>query len=153
MVRAHHVKKARKDNPAVKAGESYWWWKFAFRAKQYSATRPKPSQLTQSAFMSDMYHICEDLSDMQSPADEIDGILDSIDELRDMTQDSFDNMPDQLQEADTGILLEERVDAMEAWRNDLEGIDMEIDEDLPDDKREDRLAEIFDEISGLEPGC
>jgi len=48
MPRVHHVKKARKDNPAAKKGEPYYWWKFRYGGKRFSATRPRPSQLTQS---------------------------------------------------------------------------------------------------------
>lgn len=76
-----------------------------------------------------------------------------IDELRDMAEESLSNMPEQLQEGDTGIMLQERIDAMEGWRSDLEGIDLEIEEGLSDEKRNDRLEEIRDEISGVEPGC
>lgn len=50
MPRVHHVKKARKDNPVVKAGEPYYWWKFRFGPKRYSTKRPRPSQLTQAKY-------------------------------------------------------------------------------------------------------
>ena len=153
MAQAHFVQKARKDNPAVKAGESYYWWKFRYGFKHYSATRPKQSQLTNSPFLSEMYAISEDLADMQSPTDEIEGLLDRIDALREQAENSLYAMPEQLQDGDTGWLLQERIDAMEAWRNDLESIDMEVKEGLSDEKHDDRLIEIFDEISGVEPGC
>ncbi len=53
MARAHFVKKARKDNPAagIKAGDSYYWWKFRRGGKHYSKTAPRPSQLTQSEYL------------------------------------------------------------------------------------------------------
>lgn len=67
MTKAHFVKKAAKDNPAVKKGEPYWWWKFMVGGrggpKHYSATRPRPSQLTQSEFLSAIYSQQEDLED------------------------------------------------------------------------------------------
>ena len=43
MPRVNYVKKARKNNPAVKRGESYFWWKFRYGGKQYSKTRPRQS--------------------------------------------------------------------------------------------------------------
>lgn len=61
MARAHFVKKARKDNPAVKAGESYYWWKFRRGPKRYSKERPRPSQLTQSEFYGQVYGLQEDM--------------------------------------------------------------------------------------------
>ena len=48
MARVIHVQKARKDNPAVKKGQPYYHWSFRFGGKHYSATYPRPSQLTQS---------------------------------------------------------------------------------------------------------
>lgn len=59
MPRVHYVKKARKDNPAVKAGEPYYWWKFRYGGKRYSRTRPTRSQLTQSDKLARIYS-CED---------------------------------------------------------------------------------------------
>lgn len=153
MARPHYVKKARKDNPVAKKGKSYWWWQFAYSPKTYSKTMPRPSQLTRSAFKSEMYSIQEDMAMMSEPADELEDFLNRIDELRDMTQDSLDNMPDQLQEADTGIMLQERIDAMEEWRQELEGLDLDIEDGLSDEARDDRLEAILDDISGVEPMC
>ncbi len=59
MPRVTHVKKARKDNPVCKAGESYYWWKFRYGGKRYSLTRPRPSQLTQSAYFGGLRALCE----------------------------------------------------------------------------------------------
>ena len=40
MPRVNFVKKARKDNPVVSKGESYYWWKYYFVPKMYSKSKP-----------------------------------------------------------------------------------------------------------------
>lgn len=139
MPRVHFVKKARKDYPnaGIAKGESYYWWKFRYGGKQMSKTPPKPSQLTQSAFLSQLYDLQERVAEFG--ADDKDTVVDFLNELRDEVenlasecQDSLDNMPYELQESsESGQLLQERIDM-------LEGVQMEIDdllgaaESLPD---------------------
>lgn len=72
MPRVHFVKKARKDNPAVKKGESYYHWKFRYGGKHYSKTRPKPSQLTQSDKLSRIYSVAESFEGVNFPSDASD---------------------------------------------------------------------------------
>ncbi len=55
MPRVTHVKKARKDNPVCKRGESYYWWKFRNGPKRYSLTPPTRSQLTTSGHLAAIY--------------------------------------------------------------------------------------------------
>ena len=64
MPRVKHVKKAMKDNPVCKKGESYYWWKFMRGPKRYSKTPPRSSQLTQSDKLSRSYAATEALEDM-----------------------------------------------------------------------------------------
>ena len=118
------VKKARKDNPAVSKGESYWWWKFRRSGKYYSKEKPKPSQLTQSHYYSTVYSIQETLPD-NIDQDHIQNMIDQIQELGEGCQESFDNMPESLQYGETGQLLEERVAACEQCAQELENIDFE----------------------------
>lgn len=125
MPRVHFVKKARKDNPAVDAGESYYWWKFRYQGKRYSKTRPRRSQLTQSGFLSTLYDLEDNLpSEMtEDDAQELYGVLD---ELYDECQNSLDNMPYHLQDASSsGELLQERIDGLEGWMAEINGIDWE----------------------------
>lgn len=132
MPRVHFVKKAQKDNDAVKKGESYYWWKFRYGGKHMSRTAPKQSQLTQSSFLSGLYSIQEDIESLTTDdldQSTIDDLVGRLEELRDEAQDSLDNMPEQLQEGDVGQMLQERVDNVEDAISELEGLDMEIDED------------------------
>lgn len=125
MARAHYVKRARKDNPAAKKGEGYWWWKFRFGPKRYSKTRPRRSQLTQSAFLSALYEIEDSLHDGLSE-DAAEGLVEELEMLLDQCETSLDNMPYHLQDtSESGVLLRERIDALEEWISEIQNIDWE----------------------------
>lgn len=128
MPRVNHVKKARKDNPVCKRGESYFWWKFRYGGKRYSLTRPRPSQLTQSAYYGAVRSLIEriedssigDFEEFESLADEVKDELQTIGQE---CQDGLDNMPDSLQYSPTGELLQERIDACENAESEIECIE------------------------------
>jgi hypothetical protein len=136
MTRANFVKAARKDYPnaGIKKGESYYWWSFRFGGKHMSKVPPKPSQLTQSDFLSHLYDIQEriealdadDISALQSTVGEI---ADELRALGDECNDKRDNMPEGLQDGDVGQLLEARAEMCEQAASDLEDVDFEVDED------------------------
>jgi len=137
MARLHFVKKARKDYPqyGIRKGESYYWWKFRYGPKRFSKTPPRQSQLTQSDFLSRVYGVQEDLEDLSaSNFDEDleearDNAVSELEDLQSETQDKHDNMPDSLQEAETGQLLQDRADTLESMISDLQGVECEVDED------------------------
>lgn len=150
MPRVHHVKKARKDNPAVKAGEPYYWWKPRYGSKRCSATYPKPSQVVSSAFLSEVYAIQEELQEITDPQ-ELDELAERVSQLRDECEDSLYNMPDHLQDtSESGQLLQARVDALESWHDELDHMDTEIDEELTGGDRDDRIEEIINEIQSID---
>lgn len=146
MPRVHFVKKARKDNPVAKKGESYYWWKFRYGGKRYSRTRPRASQLTQSPYYGAVRALVEQIEDSNpEDFDEFESlkeeVRDELENLRDEAQSSLDNMPEQLQYAPTGELLQERIDALENAESELDNIDdfdfdeIEFDEnDYPRDE-------------------
>jgi len=152
--RAHFVKKARKDNinAGVKKGESYWWWQFAFSSKSYSKTQPTRQQLTRSAFWQSMYAI-EDMIGNVSIEDDFQGVIDDIkaeiEVLSDECQNSLDNMPEQLQQAPSGEMLQNRIDELSSMVSDLENIDVEVDDDLKGDELENRKEEVTEEIKNV----
>jgi hypothetical protein len=165
MPRLHYVKKARKDNPAVKAGEPYYWWKHAWSAKQYSKTRPRASQLTQSEFMSEYLSMGEDFEDALNGTDTVEDVQSAVDDLKDRieqlideTQGKLDNMPEPLQEGETGQMMQERIDGLEAWADELDGVDFEDfeydpDDGIPEDEaRGEWLTEKCGELTGMDPG-
>ena len=143
MARATFVKSAQKDilnadgTVKIAKGQSYWWWKFRHGGKHTSLTQPKPSQLTQSSFLSAVYGIQERIAELSADdglADARDEIVGELEELRDQAEESRENMPESLQESATGELLQARYDAMQEAIDELEGIELEPFE--PADKQE-----------------
>ena len=135
MTKANFVKKARKDYPdaGIKAGESYYWWKFNFQKHIYrSKTAPTRQQLTTSDFLSQVYDIEDHIGNLSTEDDlasEVESITTEIEELSSETEDRLNNMPDQLQEgSSSGQLLQERIDSLSEFQSDLEGIDTDVDE-------------------------
>lgn len=154
MPRVTYVKKARKDNPAVKKGESYYWWKFRYGGKRYSASPPRPSQLTQSPYYSTVRSLIEQVEDYDvADNDDFTSLRDEIAAelggLRDECQESLDNMPDSLQYSPTGELLQERIDACDNAEMEVEGV-LEFDEEEPDEADFDQECPDCDG-SGMNP--
>ncbi len=153
MPKVKFVKKAREDNLAVQKGEPYYWWSFRYGGKRYSKTYPKASQLTQSSFLSGVYSIQEEMSVFLPEAEEdiqtnIDDWVSSIEDLKSECEDSLSNIPDQLQDGSVGQMLQERIEAMDQWIDNLRNIDT--------DKQENQhivefLNEKVDEINSHQP--
>lgn len=130
MAKANFVKAAQKDYPEhnIKKGESYYWWKLHRGSKRFSKTAPKRSQLTGSNFYATLYDIEDDMigdaeanENLESLRDEV---VNALEELRDQCEESRSNMPDALQESDTGNMLQERYDALDSAINEFQDIDL-----------------------------
>lgn len=160
-MKVYHVKKARKDYPeGIKKGESYYWWKPRFGGIRRSKTYPSRQELTQSDFLCRVYDIEDEIAegievDIEDDPSEIESeienwlrdIIFEIEELRDECEDKLYNMPEQLQDtSEAGMLLQDRIDALDDWINDLEDVDISIDEDLSEEELQDRVDEILEEI-------
>jgi len=139
MPRVNHVKKARKDYPnfGIKKGDSYYYWSFRFGPTIKSKNRPKPSQLTRSEFLSQIYEITECIDDLtindigeEGAEDLISDFVSEIESLQDETQGKLDNMPYQLQDADVGQMLQERIENLDDMISSLESIDSDVDPEL-----------------------
>jgi hypothetical protein len=129
------------DTIFISKGESYYWWQFQNSPKQYSKTRPRASQLTQSGYLSTLYGIAEQIEDFSADtAEELsefaENIKTELEELRDTTQESLDNMPENLQYSPTAELLQERVDALETAIDEFDGLDLDYDETDEDELKE-----------------
>ena len=149
MARAHHVKKARKaiKGTDIKKGDSYYWWKFRRGGKHFSKTPPRRSQLTRSEFYAAIYDIEDEIAGLT--ADEtlssvVEDIASRLRELGEECQSKFDNMPEGLQQGDTGQLLEERVSACESMADEFESLDFDDKEDDETDEEywERKLEEV-----------
>ena len=143
MAKVHFVKKARKDNQVVKAGESYHWWAFRYGGKHYSKTPPRQSQLTESMFLSTVWAVEEsftydaksdDWRDSEALRSMIEDAVEQVQGAIDQSQESFDNIPESLQYGPTGEMLQSRVDEGEVMISDYEDINLDSydGEEVPD---------------------
>lgn len=146
------VKKARKDVPGsdIKAGESYYWWKFRFGGKHVSRAHPKPSQLTQSEYLQAVLGWEERVSTAEPVStDDIESLVNEIkdeaENLKSEMEDKLSNMPEGLQEGEVGQMMQERIDYLDNLVSDLEGIELEYTE--PD---EDEIAAVIEDADDFE---
>lgn len=130
-----HQLTARKDYPdhGIKKGDTYFKWSLktgptsgcTYKSKSY----PKPSQLTTSSFWQTFYGISEGAETV--PDDDLDGardeIISELESLRDETQNSFDAMPENFQQGETGQKLENRISELDSLIGDLQGVVFEED--------------------------
>lgn len=115
MPRVHTVEKARKAYPeyGIAVGDTYYHWKPRYGGVRKSKTYPRRSQLTGSDFLATVFDIFDrDIPECEDP----DSLREIAERLREAGQECEDrrcNMPDALQESDTGQLLQTRYDACE----------------------------------------
>lgn len=159
MARAHFVKRAAKDYPdhGIAKGESYYWWKFMVGGrggpKRYSKTPPKPSQLTQSEFLSQFYALEEQIADLKAD----DGLESSVEEiasdfreLGEEQESKRSNMPESLQDSDTGNQMQERAEKCEEIAGELEQIEFDL-ADRDDNQTESEYWESkLEEVQGVD---
>lgn len=151
--RLHYVKSARKADKAagIKVGDAYYWWKFRRGGKYKSKTRPPRSRLTRSSFLATMYDAEDavakaagdakegELEDLASALEDAAG---DVRQAGEDAQSSFDNMPEGLQQGDTGQLLEQRVD----WCNTLAD---EIDNAAEEVRGAETLEAALEAVEGI----
>jgi hypothetical protein len=144
MPRVTTVKSARKPQgecgkcgAKIKKGETYRWWKFRYGGRYVRCAKPdcapRASDLTQSTFYSQLYSIQDSLSDAvdaRSP-DDLRAAADELRSLGEEMSSNRDNMPESLQDSDTGELLQTRADECESRSSEIESIADDL-EDQPD---------------------
>lgn len=141
--------KDENDEILIPKGSIYYMWSFRFGGTFRSLVMPRPSQLTQSDFLTTIYGWQENLEDFDTDnAEDLneyrDNIVEDVETLIEETQEKLDNMQDyNLAETPTGELLQERIDALEEYKNELESF--EADEDDVETSLED-LKQISLEI-------
>src|SRR6266446_10171515 len=141
MPKVHFVKKAQKDHPdiGIKKGEPYYWWAMKTGPRsgitRKSKTPPKRSQLTSSDYFSRLWDLqdgtewskAECFSDLESMRDDV---VAQLEELRDEQDEKKSNMPEGLQEGDTGQMLQERYDSLDSAINELQNVEIPNDDDV-----------------------
>jgi hypothetical protein len=171
MPRVHTVK-ARKDYPneGIKKGDTYYKWSkrvggpYSRGVTYRSKTYPKPQQLTSSDYLIGVYDAQDAISNIDVPnkedgttpdldgaaesiKSEIENVVSDLETLRDETQEKFDNMPEGLQQGDTGQLLEERVSNVDDWINELQALDApEREEGQSDEDYHQALKDFIEEV-------
>ncbi len=154
---------ARKDYPehGIKKGDTYYSWTPGFRGvKQRSLTPPKRSQLTANDKLSQVYSIDENLGEQLAACGDIDAVIDlletSISDINDVAEqyrDSFENLPEGLQQSDTGQQLESNADELEAWASELDDLMTEVKDfdfvEFINENSDDKVPEgaKFDDLS------
>ena len=141
----------------IKVGDEY----YRFSQSRFHPLRilclgckPTRSQMTSSEFMSTLYDIEDSLAglsveNMEEAQGCIETMIGELEGLRDETEDKLGNIPDQLQEAPVGELLQGRVDSVEEMINELEDIETDIDEELSEEEKEERKEEILQAIQDV----
>lgn len=137
MVSVKH-RRANKDYPeiGIKAGEMYYTWRMRQgngSVKRMSKTPPKPSQLTLSDWASPYRAFAEEIEELELDDNlysELQRIAGEIRSLGEEQQAKLDNMPEGLQQGDTGQLLQSRAEACEEWADAIEALD---EPDIPNE--------------------
>ena len=132
--KVHLVKKCRVTNSAVKRGDPYYWWKFPMGDKQYSATYPTRSQLTQSDYLGCVFDLEDSLSeftiddsgDFESMLEEVSEVLADILE---QCEANLANMTKNLHAAPNGRLLIARIAILGEVQDALDALD--YDDHIP----------------------
>lgn len=133
MPRVHH-RKARKDYPnqGIAKGDMYYTAKIKTGpASGYtirSKTPLKPSQLSRSPFKSGWMAMNEAWDESSKDGEAIRAAAEAIRELGEEAGNSFDNMPEGLQQGETGQMLETRRDESESKADELDQLADEYDE-------------------------
>lgn len=146
MAHVHH-RKAAKDYPdhGIAKGDLYYYTKIKTGPRSSRVLRSKEpfkrSQLTSSEFLGQLYDIEDSLAALTDIGEARD-LAESLRELDQEQQDKLDNMPEGLQESETGELLRTRAEGCEAAADSIEEI---VDEwETAHDEYQTALAE-FDE--------
>lgn len=145
MPRVHH-RKAGKDYPdqEITKGEMYYTAHVKTGPASGITIRSKDpipaSRLTQSAFKSAWLSAEEGWCRSGKGAEDISAAAEAIREAGQEAQESFDNMPEGLQQGDTGQMLENRVSEAERVADELDSLADEL-ESLEDPGEMDEVEE------------
>jgi hypothetical protein len=160
-----HVRKAAKDYPreGIKKGDTYYYTKLKLQRggiEKRSLKPFKPSELTTSPFKGGYLAVQEGWDASEKTADDIRAAAEAIRDLGTEAQGSFDNMPEGLQQGETGQMIEarataceEKADGLDSLADELEGLDEPVEPlgDLEtDEENEEAQSEYDDAVSEYE---
>lgn len=110
---------AAKDYPqfGIVKGQKHYHWKRKtgpYTSQEYrQVDPPRIEQLTSSAFRIAIHHIEKQRDEITDPSG-IDDLITAVEELAGEQREKFDNMPEGLQQGDTGQTLEQQADTLDA---------------------------------------
>lgn len=131
---------ARKDYPenGIAKGEKYYFAQVKTGPRSSRTIRQKepirPSQLTSSAFKQAFLGAQEEWEKSDKDADAMRSAGGAIREAGEDARNSFDNMPEGLQQGETGQMLENRADESDRIADELDALADELEAlDEPDE--------------------
>ena len=133
--------KARKDYPqfGIAKGDTYYEWAFFRQKPTKSKTYPTRIQLTQNDTQIAVWSVYDqcgiDWSERNAAtlAEAVNDAASQLEEAASECREKFDNMPEGLQQGDTGQRLEQWADAIDSAVSELQDLASEIenaDEDI-----------------------
>lgn len=149
-----HKRVAAKDYPdqGIVKGDTYYYTKMKTGPRSSRVMRSKTpfrrSQLTNSDYLATLYEIEDDQAKIDSLDDATD-IAERYRTLAEETQEKLDNMPQGLQEGDTGQMLQERIDACENAASEIEDLVGQAPDEPDEDADEDETENYNQEIESL----
>jgi hypothetical protein len=175
MPRINRVKKCQKDQGEcskchlpLPVGSPYIFWKFRYGGKVKRCTSPgcypKPSELTQSEFLTLVYSAEETLSaftdkyDAEAVVQALEDAYSNVEEARDLRHEAADNIEQYFEGSEKAEELREQGDEAEQWLDEIERAKDDAEEvqngdwePTDDESVEDRLTEIMDEALASYP--
>lgn len=141
------INKARKEQVCgrcrekIPPGQSYRFWEFRYAGKKVRCMRrecnPRQSELTSNAFLQQLYGIQENIEDavvaLKNEGDLDDfktALEDAASEMRDLGEEcasSLSNMPEGLQQGETGEKLQQRADDCEEKAGEIDSAVQEVE--------------------------
>lgn len=163
MAKVTQVQKARKPagncsrcGTAIKTGDSYFWFANRIgrssRRKNYCGNcRPRPSEITTSDKLSELYAAQESIEDslnrgelnFEEFRDQVKSACEdaasTAHEVADQYRESKDNLPENFQNSTPGEELDEKADQCDNWAEALESAASEIESTEQDDSLDECL--------------
>lgn len=158
----------QKCKHTIHVGEEYYKIEAMYAATKYRCLNCKPSrsELTSSEYLAWLYELKDNIDHYDLRTEEgKDDLYTEIEQMKSELEDKLYNMPEQLQYAPTGEMIQERIDALDEALSDLDSVDFPDEEDYKvtdedvefEDEREqteEAKKEEYDEaIDDFEQAC
>lgn len=139
------------DTVLIEKGQTYYMWSFPFGGTYRQLTAPTRSQLTLSSFLSQWYSMQDSVAtwnpqDLEGLRLDTENLTQELRDLGEEQEEKLNNMPEQLQESDSGEILRERADGLEEIADVLDDIDWDIEDDDGETLTE-KLSEVEEALN------